>query len=176
MLMTVEELKQFITTDKSEPVLEAMLQALEWAIRGYTNNNFQDRNYRRKADIIAGDLYNIEAVNPFDAGDTVQISESKLNNGLYTVVNAEDTHMKLNDMLKDEKRVLLTKVVYPMNVKLGVARLIQWELDNGNKVGIQSESISRHSVTYFNLDGSNSVMGYPQSLMGFLQPYRKARF
>ena len=43
-------------------------------------------------------------------------------------------------------------------------------------VGIQSETISRHSVTYFNMDGDNSSMGYPKSLLGFLNPYIKARF
>ncbi len=30
--------------------------------------------------------------------------------------------------------------------------------------------------TYFNMDGDNSVMGYPRSLLGFLKPYMKARF
>lgn len=176
MLMTAEELKQFITTDKPDTVLEAMLQALELAIRGYTNNNFQNRYYRRNADISGGELYNIEALNPFGEGDTVQISGSKLNNGLYTVKSADSTNMKLNEPVKDEKGVLITKVTYPMDVKMGAARLIQWDLENSGKVGIQSETISRHSVTYFNMDGDNSVMGYPKSLMGFLMPYRKARF
>ena len=50
------------------------------------------------------------------------------------------------------------------------------QLDNGDKVGVQSETISRHSVTYFNLDGDNSSMGFPKSLTGFLKPYMKARF
>ena len=35
MLMTVEELKQYITTNKSDMVLKAMLQALELTIRRY---------------------------------------------------------------------------------------------------------------------------------------------
>jgi len=30
--------------------------------------------------------------------------------------------------------------------------------------------------TYINMDGDNSVMGYPRSLLGFLKPYMKARF
>ena len=30
--------------------------------------------------------------------------------------------------------------------------------------------------TYFNMDGDNSVMGYPRSLLVFLKPYMKARF
>ena len=45
-----------------------------------------------------------------------------------------------------------------------------------DKVGIKSETLSRHSVTYYDQDAGNQVMGYPASLMGFLSPYIKARF
>lgn len=175
MIMTVDELKQFITTDKPDAVLEAMLQALELAIRGYTNNNFQDRGYRRSADIVGGVLY-MEALPPFAEGDTVQISQSELNNGLYTVKKVDGSSVEVNESVTDEDTVLLTRVSYPADVKFGAAKLIQWDLENGDKVGVQSETISRHSVTYFNLDGDNSIMGYPKSLTGFLRAYRKVRF
>lgn len=65
---------------------------------------------------------------------------------------------------------------YPMDVKVGVVNMLKWDLTNREKVGIQSETISRYSVTYFNMDGENSIMGYPKSLLGFLRPYMKARF
>lgn len=65
---------------------------------------------------------------------------------------------------------------YPMDVKMGVVNLMKWELNNREKVGVQSETISRHSVTYYNVDGDNTAMGYPQNLLGFLEPYKKARF
>lgn len=174
MLMTADELKQYITTDKPDAVLEAMLQALELAIRGYTNNNFQDRGYRTDAD-IRGSLFVAEALQPFGEGDTVQVSRSQFNNGLYVVTEATDATFKVAESLHDENDVLVTKVSYPADVKFGAAKMIQWELNNGSKVGIQSETISRHSVTYFNMDDDNSIMGYPKSLTGFLKPYRKAR-
>lgn len=174
MLMTVEELKQYITTDKPEAVLEAMLQAVELAIRGYTNNNFQDRGYRADAD-IRGSLFIAEALQPFDEGDTIQVSQSDFNGGLYVVTEAADATFKVAESLKDENDVLVTKVVYPADVKFGAAKLIQWELTSGDKVGIQSETISRHSVTYASMDADNSIMGYPKSLTGFLTAYRKAR-
>ena len=101
-------------------------------------------------------------------GDTVQISESKLNNGLYLFSN--------NMELMDEEHCMVTKVVYPMDVKMGAANMLKWDLENRDKVGIQSETISRHAVTYFNMDGDNSTVGYPKSLVGFLKPYKKARF
>lgn len=67
-------------------------------------------------------------------------------------------------------------VVYPADVKMGAVNLMKWELNNRDKVGVSSETISRHSVTYFDLTGDNSLMGYPKSLLGFLRPYKKARF
>lgn len=114
MIMTVAEFRQFVKTDEEDQALEAMLQALELLIQGYTNNDF--------------------------------------------------------------KRHLTAEGEYPMDVKMGVANLMKWEQNNRDKVGVSSETISRHSVTYFNMDGDNSIMGYPKSLMGFLKPYKRARF
>ena len=167
MIISVDELKQYVTTDKTDQGLEAMLQALELMIRAYTNNNFQNRFKRFYSDIEDGVLLSFSY--PWlSEGDTIQISESKLNDGLYTFSDSMG--------LLDEKMVLVTKVEYPADVKMGVVNLAKWELENREKVGIQSESISRHSVTYFNMDGDNSTMGYPKSLLGFLKPYKKARF
>ena len=167
MIISVEELKQFITTDKTDQVLESMVQALELSIRQYTNNNFQNRNKRFYANIAEGNLL-FSSFPYVSEGDTVQISESNLNDGLYVLSG--------NMGLVDEENVLVTKIEYPADVKMGVVNLVKWELNNREKVGIQSESISRHSVTYFNMDGDNSIMGYPKSLLGFLKPYKKARF
>lgn len=167
MIISVEELKQHITTDKTDNALETMLQGIELSIRKYTNNNFQNRNKRFYADIENGN-FSFSSYPFMSEGDTVQISESKLNEGLCVLSD--------NMGLLDEKNVLVTKVEYPVDVKLGVVNMIQWDLQNRQKVGIQSESLSRHSVTYFNMDGDNSTIGYPKSLLGFLKPYMKARF
>lgn len=175
MIMTVEELKQYIDTTESDQVLEGKLQALELMIRQYTNNNFQHKGYRTDAD-IRGNIFIVEALTPFDVGDTIQVSQSQYNDGLYTVTSVTDSTFTIANQIHDENDVLVTKVVYPVDVKMGAVSLMRWELENRDKVGIQSETISRHSVTYFNMDGDNSLMGYPKSLLGFLKPYRKARF
>lgn len=177
MIMTVAELRQLVTTEETDQALEARLQALELLIRGYTNNNFQKRPFRAVAVAVAdGNQLLCPTVAPFKAGDTLQITESDLNSGLVTVKAIEGQTITVGEDLYDESGVVITKVVYPADVKLGVAKMLQWQLDNGDKVGIQSETISRHSVTYFNMDGDNSSMGFPKSLLGFLKPYRKARF
>lgn len=176
MIMSVEELKLYTSTGEvPDEVLEAKLQALELMIRSYTNNNFQKRAYRRTADIVGG-LFVVEALTPFKVGDTIQVTESRFSEGLYTVKDADDSTFTVSEDVIDEADVLVTKVEYPADVKLGVANLIKWDLEKRDKVGIQSETISRHSVTYFSMDGDNSSMGFPKSLMGFLKPYKKARF
>lgn len=168
MIMTVEEFRKYVPTaaGASNDILEGKLQAVELLIRKYTNNNFQDRNRRFCTGISDGAF--TKTYPYIKEGDTVQISESKLNNGLY---------LFSDDMeLLDEEYCLVTKVVYPMDVKMGVANMLKWDIENRDKVGIQSETISRHAVTYFNMDGDNSTIGYPKSLIGFLKPYKKARF
>jgi hypothetical protein len=70
----------------------------------------------------------------------------------------------------------MTKVEYPASIVDGVINLLQWDVQNRQKVGIQSETLSRHSVTYFAQDEGNQLMGYPSTLLGFLKPYCKARF
>ena len=176
MIMSVTDLRQYITTDETDQVLEGKLQALELLIRAYTNNNFQVRAFRGVAVAMSsGHQLLMNNNSPFKAGDTLQITESELNAGLVHVRTSSNGAVTVKEELYDESGVVITKVVYPMDVKMGVVNLMKWELDNRDKVGVASESISRHSVTYFNMDGDNSLMGYPKSLLGFLKPYKKAR-
>jgi hypothetical protein len=177
MIISVEQAKNEIADFKgwSDSKIERKLKAIEQAIRSHTHNNFQDRDCRRTAYIVGGSFY-VEALTPFEVGDTVQISESGLNKGLFTVATVYDSYFTVEEEVKDEKDVLVTKIVYPADVVECAFNLLEWELKHRDKVGIQSETLSRHSVTYFNMDGDNSIMGYPKSLMGALKPYMKARF
>lgn len=178
MIMTATELRQFIASDETDQVLEAKLSALELLIRAYTNNNFQLRPFRAVAVAMSeGNALMVNTVVPFKAGDTLQITASDLQDDILVTVEAvEDGKITVKEELLDESGVVITKVKYPQDVKMGVVNLMKWELDNRDKVGVASESISRHSVTYFSMDGDNSTMGFPKSLMGFLRPYMKARF
>lgn len=177
MIMTVAELRQFVTTGEEDQALEARLQALELLIRAYTNNNFQQRGFRIEADIRGG-VFMSESLIPFAVGDTVMISQSDLQSDCLCTVKeiTDDTTFTVNESCADDDCILVTKVVYPADVKLGVANMLKWQLDNGNKVGVASETISRHSVTYFDMTGDNSAAGFPKALTGFLRPYMKARF
>ena len=172
--MTVEELKSYISTNESDEVLEGKLQALELVIRKYTNNNFQIRSIRFLVNVVDGGI-NLETP-LLNENDTIQISQSLYNDGVYYIKSKSGQNLILNDVLIIEDKILITKIKYPQDVKMGVVNMMKWELENRDKVGIKSETISRHSVTYFNMDGDDSIMGFPKSLLGFLEPYKKARF
>lgn len=174
MIIALDIYKKLVPNDQqNDQVLEMKLQALELMVRKYTNNNFQNRNVRFEC---ASNIQILDIQTPFlKVGDTVQISQSLYNDGLY-VVNDTSNGITLDKPLFDEGKMLVTKIEYPSDVVMGVVELMKWEMNNRSKVGIASETISRHSVTYFNMDGDNSIMGYPKSLMGFLKPYMKARF
>ena len=176
MIISIDEAKQLIDFNGwTDEKIARKLKAIEQTIRAYTNNNFQKRAYRKTADIVGGLFY---ANDPllFNVGDTVQISESELNEGLFTVASVSDDTFTVEEDIVDEVDILVTKVEYPADVVECALNLLEWEINNRAKVGIQSETLSRHSVTYFNMDGANQVMGFPASLLGCLKAYKKARF
>lgn len=175
MIISVEKAKALIDfADWSDEKIEMKLKAVEQTIRAYTNNNFQDRGFRVRASIRAG-VFMSESLTPFEVDDTIQVSESRYNSGLFTVSDVDELSFMVNDDTRDEDDVLVTKVTYPADVIDCCVNLLEWEKNNRAKVGVQSETLSRHSVTYFNQDSNNQVMGYPVSLLGCLKAYRKAR-
>ena len=170
MIISVNELKRNAKfAEYDGELLEMELKAIEAAVRSYTNNNFQDRGKRIVCASWGGVL---QGTSPyFKAGDTVEVSKSN-NAGLYVITAIDGEKITLDEELYDEVQNYVTKVVYPADVVAGAVRMLDWKLTQSGKVGVQSESISRHSVTYFNMDGDNSIMGYPKSLLGFLKPYK----
>ena len=112
----------------------------------------------------------------FKVGDTVQISQSKVNDGLFEITEISEAELKVSGDLYDTPCNTLTKIIYPADIRKGVIDLMIWEKKNRAKVGVKSETLSRHSVTYYEQDAENQVMGYPVSLLGFLKPYVKPRF
>lgn len=170
MIVSVAEFRKFVSSDLPDGILEMKLIAAEEMIRAYTHNNFQNRAFRCTSSISDGVITTPSVY--FAVGDTVEISETLVNDGIYVI----GENMKLIPKAADTGKNLITKVQYPADVKIGVINLVKWDIENRDKVGIASETISRHSVTFFNMDGDNSVNGYPKSLLGFLKPYMKARF
>lgn len=172
MIVSVQDALDYLKEDVPLKDLKRKILAIESLIRDETVNNFQERRMRfyapSKEGIIIGS-------SPFlEIGDTVEINES-VNEGIYTVEEISDGYIRLDRKLYASNSNMVTKVVYPEAVKDGVLNMLKWELNMRSKTGIKSETLSRHSVTYFDMDATNSIDGYPVSLMGFLDPYYKAR-
>ena len=175
MIISLEKAKELVSFPESwtDEKIRMKLLAVEQTIRAYTNNNFQNRGYRIQADIRAG-VFMSESLIPFVVDDTIQVSESRYNSGLFTVsAETDDTTFMVNEDTRDEDDVLVTKVEYPADVVACCVDLMEWAVNFAGKVGIKSETLSRHSVTYE--DSATMFMGYPASLLGCLKPYRKAR-
>lgn len=175
MILSVEELmKHPEFKNQDAEIMKKKLDAVELLVRKYTNNNFQNRNIRFLADSV-GTILN--GMSPFlKIGDTIQVTESRVNDGLYVVTDVNESSVVVDRPMFPVEHNLVTKVEYPIDVQMGVINMMKWEVTNRNKVGIKSETLSRHSVTYYDQDKNNQVMGYPVTLLGFLEPYKKARF
>lgn len=174
MIIAVDEvmsLPEFVGQNVN--VVSNLLESAELLVRAYTHNNFQNRFVRFTADSRGDRL--LATSDYLKVGDTVQISQSMVNDGLYTVTEIGDDFVRVDKKLYKSVN-LVTKVEYPADIKNGVLNLIKWDIKNRDKTGIKSETLSRYSVTYFDQDSDNQVMGYPVSLLGFLRPYMKARF
>ena len=174
MIISVEQAKELIDVkDWTDAKIERKLKAIEQTIRAYTNNNFQKRAFRVAASIVGGQFVALDSV-PFNVGDTVQVSESDLNEGLFTVVSASGTTMTVAEDVTDEEEILVTKIEYPEDIVDCALNLLEWDVNNRAKVGIKSETLSRHSVTYE--DSASMFMGYPSGILSGATLHRKARF
>lgn len=171
MILTLEELKCVSELSTiSDEQLTIMCEGIEDFIRQYTNNNFINRNISFNAPSSNGKLDTVSPI--FKVGDTVLISKSTYNDGVYVIKSMDGT---LNKQLFDAEYNKVTLIQYPQAVKNGVIKLLQYDVKMGDKMGISSESISRHSVTY-SQPQTDAINGYPSYLMSFLNPYMKARF
>ena len=175
MIISVEKLRSYADFSMySDEELKDRLDALESLIRSYTNNNFQNRNVR----VYCSSEDNVLLCDTtyFKVGDTVQISNSKVNDGLYVIENINTDGLALDGSIYNVSRQTVTKIEYPKAVVNTAVELLKWEMQYGDKRGIQSESIGRHSVTYVSQTDDNSFGGYPKSLFTALTQYQKARF
>ena len=172
MIITVEDLKKQVNCGSdADDLITAKLEAIEAVIRKYTNNNFQQRSIR-----FAGSSEDFRVYGSpqyFTVGDTVQISGSGINDGLYMVTAIDIEYLELDKPLLPDDYNLVTKIKYPADVIQCAVDLYKWKQTMGDKVGVKSETISRHSVTYE--DSATLFMGYPVGILNGLKLYEKAR-
>ena len=172
MIISVEDLKKQVNCTATDDQIAIKLEAIEAVVRKYTNNNFQHRGIRFSG--VSDDVSIIGNPKNFAVGDTVQITgQDGINDGLYVVTAVTDDRLELDKPLIPLVTALVTKVQYPADVVQCAVDLFRWKQTNGDKVGIKSETLSRHSVTYE--DSATLFMGYPTGLLNGLKLHKKAR-
>ncbi len=153
---------------------------LETMVRVSTNNNFQNIRFRCSGLVLSDNEIRVSKgrLDIFKVGDTIEINDSNYNDGLYTISEVADDVLKINGQFITEvsTRAILTKISYPADVLAGVKKLIKYDSKMAGKIGVKSESISRHSVTYYDVTAAESQEGYPVTLLGFLKKYKKLRW
>lgn len=174
MIIAVEKFREMVTTDISDSELKTRLSALETAIRKYTNNHFIVRGTEREGFIREGKII-LPSPNIYIIGDTIEILTDQYENKPFTVIDKSYDVLTVDGSLRFDGDVRVALVQYPDDVVMGIVNLMKWDISNREKMGVKSESISRWSVTYFDLE-SNSLLGYPASLLGFAKNYMRARF
>lgn len=173
MIVSIQEALESIGKEIPEEMLTKKIKGIEQLIRDETNNKFQERRVRFYA--ASSDILLLGSSPFLKIGNNIEISES-VNEGLYTITEVTEDYLKLDAPLYPLSRNMITKIVYPESVRQGVLNLLKWDYTMRDKVGIKNESLSRYSVSYYDMDTDNSLGGYPSSLMGFLEPYYNPRY
>jgi len=167
---------------KLDPAIEQEdLDAFEQSVRALTNNNFQNRNVRVKnIELVEPNTIKLKSeVKGLRIGDTVEVNYSHYNDGLYVVEEILENKIKVEDepfLMEKTSRMIMTKVEYPADVKRGIKKLLEYDKKMAGKLGIKSETISRMSTTYYDVNAAENTDGYPASLLSFLNKYEKMRW
>ena len=157
------------------------LDALETSVRELTNNNFQNVHIRFKGiEFMANNLIVVnDSIVGLKVGDTIEVNYSHYNDGLFVIEEIAGKQIKVQGtpfFVANTGGSMLTLVQYPADVTRGIKKLIAYDKKMASKVGIKSESISRMSITYYDVNASENIDGYPASLLSFLTKYEKMRW
>ena len=164
-----------------DSVTQEDLDAFEVAFRSLTNNSFQNKHIRFKDIEFVGE--NLIAVKDpivgIRTGDTIEVNYSHYNDGLYVVEELTGKQIKVQGkpfFVANTSGSMITLVQYPADVKAGLKKILSYNLKMADKIGIKSESISRMSTTYYDVNASETVDGYPAAIVSFLKKYEKMRW
>lgn len=175
MILSLEEAQKIDSNIEQDD-----LDAFEQAVRALTSNNFQVNQIRHKIAFLDDNIVtfhddNIEGIRE---GDTVEINYTRLNDGVYEVLSVDTGNVTIEADLFPEapKQAILTLVRYPADIKRGIKKLIEYDKKMARKIGVKSETISRMSTTYFDVNAAENTDGYPKALLSFLDKYKKMRW
>jgi len=172
MIISLEEAQEIFSG-----VTQDDLDGIETSIRKLTNNPFQNRKARFHELRFDGETtatvnQNVEGLRK---GDTVQVSGSKWNDGLYVIKGIEGNSLTFEEarfFTGSDRQAFITKIEYPPDIVAGVKKLLKYDAKMTDKIGLKSETVSRMSKTYYDQNSTETVNGYPAALMSFINKHR----
>jgi len=177
VILTLREAQKY-----DPEITQDQLDGFEASLRQITSNNFQVKGIRGYGVTISDDTIvtrRDEISGSIRKGDTLEIYGAGVNDGLYTVKDVVGTIITLECAPRVAgvfREAIVSLVVYPADIKIGISNLIKYDVKMGSKIGVKSETISRMSTTYYDATAAESVSGYPASLMNFAKKYEKMRW
>lgn len=177
MIITLEKAHKFNPNATQEE-----LDGIERAIRKETNNPFQNLKARFHQLIFEDEkkIIVFDDVEGLRKGDTVQVSNSKWNDGLYVIELIEGNTITLQGEPRlfngSNPEAFITKIEYPADIIAGVQKLLKYDGQMSGKMGLKSKTVSRMSETYFDQNSTESIAGYPAAMMSFIDKYRRMRW
>ena len=170
----VKDILQISGTDKDNAI-ETMIPIVRDFTIGYCNNKFLNENLYYTASTIG--FYGDKIVDSnsgfvtggFSAGMDIRVYGSDNNDDSYRIKTITAGSIQTYDKMTTEtvgNSVTLYQVKYPKGLKLAVANMIGFQLNQTQ--GVSSETIGDYSVSY---SGE-----YPKHLLEALRPYKKVRF
>jgi hypothetical protein len=176
MIITLGEAKKINPTLEQED-----LDAFEQSVRALTNNNFQNRHVRFKnVELVEPNIIKVNGtIRGLREGDTLEVNYSHYNDGLHVIDEILSDSLKVQNepfLTEETSGIMVTKVEYPADIKQGIKKLIEYDKKMAKKIGIKSETISRMSTTYYDVNANDNVDGYPAALVSFLDKHEKMRW
>lgn len=163
-------------------ITQDQLDGFEASIRQITSNNFQVKDVRGHGITIAENVVSFKRdllTKSVRVGDTIEIYGAGINDGLYTIKDVNGLLLTLDVAPRVSgvfREAIASLVVYPADVKVGIENLIKYDVKMGSKIGVKSETVSRMSTTYYDVNSAESTSGYPANLMNFIKKYEKMRW
>ena len=197
-LMTTAEVKTIlgITDTTYDTQITYFLPLVVKDVVAYLNNAFQDGYvYRRSGGsfkFVRGDSSTHDYIEDKEArfkekgfwdGMDISVEGGYANVGIYTVDSASTARLTLStygvlipqehsDTINDNAigTILISRVKWPDSLKIPVAKMVWYLIDNAKTDDVQSERIDDYSITYA---GSNA---YPTRLLNMLDKFRRPVF
>ena len=168
MILNVEQYKELKETNATDEKILFSIKSVQDFIFNYTRNDFMFHDSLKVSELtfiesenkIVGNFWKNIRV-----GQKLRVDYSYANNNVYTIVEKTDEHIIVAEDVIDETSICETYIVeFPAGLVNIALNMVDFDLET-RRNGVASESISRHSITFQDIDA------YPRDIITQLTKY-----